>query len=551
MAHSTPPPPRWPLVLILLISLGYRALSSDTFDDRAQVTAVDLVVELPKGRSPDSSDGFTVLRDGQALPVVAVDGDEPWSLVLYFDRQLTAAGGVAWAADLLSAQAESLTALGPVEVVVADATADLTGTTTRDPDLLRRTLAALTLEPPTRHLVADLRGEFLAALAAGKADPSLAPAVAAEEGRLVRERQDLLLSALLSRHGSSGRRAVLLVSDGFDLEPASFYRLHWQAMTDLDWSDRQEVFARTLAAYGWIVAPLVRPEPEPPERRWGPLRSIEVRIDRNWNPAKARAFVELGDARRGQGLWEDAADAYRQAVYHFYGQPKLATEEAAAEVALGEVLQRAGKVEEAQRAFRQAVRKDPSLAGRFPELAARLIDPLPALEELATTTLGRLVRAPGALEAALDSLGRRVRLTYQVSGFPDGRLHAIEVESTTKVESVRWSRWGTPPRVAEGWLRDLLSGGGRRGGLTLTPTGDGSLTLRFQGEPPAGSQRLRLSLAHETRDGQLDVLGHRWVEIEDVASWSFEIAPAANSIAFAVIAEDFASGWRGEAVRAI
>lgn len=574
----------------------------DRFAGREEVTAVDLVVEvmrtvgpsagapLPGGLGPDD---FTVLFDGQPLPVVAVEppraGDnpsEPWTLVLYFDLGLSTSADVRWAAEALAQRAAALTALGSVEVVVTDPGPRRVLAASRDPQRVQEAVAGVAQRFRGRDELVALRREFLGALDDPEIDAGpvrVAQVAAAAEADIVRRHLDDLVTWLAADTGVSSRRALLLVSRGFDLDPRAFYLSHLPAaakaeaetgaaLVDLAPAPAADDAARTLAAYGWIAICLA---PEPVEEKWHGRRRLQARIDRNFNLEKAAAYDQLGLALRAQGKLADAREAFEDAIHHYNDYPATRPKQAEAVVHLGETLALEGRHDEAEEAFRSALELDPTLAGRFPALGATLADPGAALAALATATAGRLVREDEALAAALTSLDRRVRLTYQVPGLPDGGLHAVEAHIKKvgwRAEAPPWARSSTPETVAEARLRRLLAGdlaGDLAGGdlrlgarFVLAPavsvSGDrqGTVHLRLElppGGAPADPARpilLRVSVAtggpdatpethHQRLPPQALTGGEGWTFSTDVT-----LAPGRTAIA--VVVEDLLSRKWGE-----
>ena len=193
-------------------------------------------------------------------------------------------------------------------------------------------------------------------------------------------------------------------------------------------------------------------------------------MDGNWNPKMAAAYDQLGLALRTQGKLADAEDAFRSAIHNYYDYPKTRKEQADAVVHLGETLDLEGKQDDAEEAYAWALELDPTLTSRFPSLGARLADPLAPLTALAKATTGRLVRSDDALAEAFTSLDRRVRLTYQVPGPPDGRLHAVGVHLKRvgwRADAPAWARSSTPQAMAALRLRRLLAGEASAGTLRL------------------------------------------------------------------------------------
>ncbi len=591
-----------------------------------RVTAVDLLVGFETGKdgrplAPPANlrlSELSVRLGGRAVPLVGLEpadgaGAEPWRLAVYFDLPLASSRTVRWAASVLAERAAELVELGAVEVVVADPEPGVVLAAGRDAELLDQALSGIFVRGRGEDRLVRRREEFL--LAEGDPagpPPETARQAAVAEQRLVRERQDELASWLIEQTGNdTPRRALLLVSDGFDLAPESFYGgagadsggaegggsdgvgaggaatggVGSPATVDL--TPDTETLARTLAAYGWVVAPLAPPEAVRGAKRfgvrWSPrphliasftLRTLAVWLDRNRNPKKAGALTELGLALEAQGELEEAEDAFRRAVYHYYDHPKTAGRQAAALVHLGRVLERRGESLEAREALRSAVAFDPTLAAAYPFTAAALTDPLAPLALLAAETAGRTVEDRPSLDDLLDSLAGRVRLTFQVSGPPDGELHELALELDRAVRPVypRWARSGTLPSVGALRLRRLLAGRAEEGPLpvevsclraTAERGGDsgrtGRLRLRLATAavpPPVGAAGARgsagsgLRLTWGTRGPATETAVHqRPLRPEELAAGSLELAlplPAGHVWVAAVVEEIATGAWGGE-----
>ncbi len=492
-----------------------------------RVTAFDLLVELTRARKPETSvaapadlalKDFTVLWDGVALPLVGLatgaDDPEPWRLVIYIDRVLSSNHTVRWAAMELAERARRLGEMGEVEIVVAEPEPRRALAPTRDSELIDGSLSGVFLAPAGTAELVSRREEFLIAYPDGPHDPvgiEIAGRAAGDERLLVRRQTDRLLRWIVDSEPPTSRRAVLLVGDGWDLDPGRFYAgpgaapAARPALSDLGRETR--ALAETLAAYGWIVAPLAPPAPPVGAGRFGAfvlpdvtfpwlfavkLRSLEVWLDGNRKPKKADALTELGHALRAGGRLDRAVDTYKRAIYHYYDHPKTAKRQAVALVALGETLELQEKTSAARAAFRTATVFDPALEARFPFAAARLLAPHRPLERLAEVTIGNVTADQDALDRLLASLAQRVRLTAQLPGTPDNTLHRLDVRldrPAFEQRSPTVARWGTPPAVAELRLRRLLDGEMTTGELDLTASLVGGLGA------PGGLPEVELQLA--------------------------------------------------------
>jgi tetratricopeptide (TPR) repeat protein len=485
-------------LLSTVLRSGAEAQPPPEVTEREEVTAIDLLVEVSarnragvSGPPPTdlAADDFEVSEDGRSLPIIAIElpGSrlltEPWHIVLYFDLALSSSHAVRWAASELADWAPELLTLGEVEIVVADPEPRRVLAPSRDPELLEQTLSGIFLEREGEDELVALREDFLVA---GGEEPPLpgserARSMILEERRVIRRQQDELLNLLVRTQPPTSRRALFLVSDGFDLRPEEFYRQHRfsaaeeeapepRSFTDL--ADEVALNARTISAYGWIVTSLAPPPPAvasgkglefgaTEEALLVRLKWVGARLDKNLNPKKARALNDLGVSLREQGRLEEAEEAFRGAIHHYYNHPKHSARQAEALVNLGETLDRMGRERDARQAYRRAVALDPGRASDYAFIGGHLDEPLAALRLLSQATSGPVVATSEELAEAVAGLGRRVRITFQVGGVPDGQLHDVAVGLQRfgyEVKAPRWVRLSTPPAVAALRLRRLLAG---------------------------------------------------------------------------------------------
>ncbi len=190
------------------------------------------------------------------------------------------------------------------------------------------------------------------------------------------------------------------------------------------------------------------------------LRLFGGRLEGRRKPKRAEAYLELGAALQDQGKLTEAEDALRQAIYHFAGDPKTAERQALTLARLGAVLDARDEAQEANAAWRLARRLDPEveIAGAGP--IAALLDARGPLDILASTTGGTVVRSAKTLAGALDGLHRRIWLSYQIAGAPDGDLHTLEARFRGSRDLIfpGWARSSTPESVSAARIRRLLAG---------------------------------------------------------------------------------------------
>jgi len=533
--------------LFLISSSTAEAQGSRVFDEERRVTALDVLVTfeagamrewvaggpVPKEMSPDD---FSILYDGEPSPVIAVDpSPSDWEIVVFFDAVLSSTVELRWAATVLAENAEQLTQLGTVTLIVADPEPVTRLAPTREADHLHAVLSQIAQTQRGVDELVALRGEVIAEFQREGSEltvETLAELVVGE-GQRARERLETLLLTVVERESASSRRALILAHGGFDIYPEIFYeplKKRRQGSVGQPVNDaRQPAFedgvdlvsatretARTLAAYGWVLFHL-----RPPEkvllkegkrigkfRLSGPgivydeannrtfFKFFGATFEEHRKPERAEAYLELGSALEGQGKLEEAEDALRQALYYFSRDPRTAESQAEALVRLAKVLDAQNKNQEATAALDHASRLDPNraIAAGY---APTLLEPQLPLKMLSRTTAGRVVRGAPALSDFLAELSRRVRLTYQVTGYPDGLLHTLKAQyhgpARRSLSHVGWARSATPEMVAAVRARRLLESG----------TNDGELQVEIGFQPEASGERdlrgqLRLSLETQT-----------------------------------------------------
>ena len=163
----------WVLV-VLALPAAAAPQGPPAVSETQRVTAFDLLVELRRPRERGKSveppadlalEELTVLWDGEPLPLVGMargDRDpEAWRLVIYIDRALASNHSIRWAAMELAERVDRLTALGEVEVVVADPEPRRALAPTRDPRLLDGALSGIFLAPADSADLIVRREEYL------------------------------------------------------------------------------------------------------------------------------------------------------------------------------------------------------------------------------------------------------------------------------------------------------------------------------------------------------------------------------------------------------
>jgi tetratricopeptide (TPR) repeat protein len=474
----------WILTLAWSLSAAVVAARQEApFEGEERVTAVDLLVKMA-GR-PRLGELEAVV-DGVSRPVVAVEppgSEEPWRVVLYFDTTLSDETQVRWAAEIFAQQLDRLRELGEVELVVADPEPRTVVSPEADAGAIEEALGRLALLPTAEDALVERRLKVLDELEEiGLADlpAGAGAAVVADETALVQERLDALLLALVERsRGAPPRRLVLLATGGFDLEP-DWLPSELPAPPS-PFPEAVELLCRTLAAYGWLAAPLLAPPPSGtiPGVRIGiwrfsspvaSLRSLPGLLllhatrEEDRDPELADAYLELAEARQRQGELDGAADAARQALVHYAEDPRTADRQSRTLVLLGQVYRDSGEEQKARNALRRAARRDPQALAGHPVLAALPAAPEAALGVLAGATGSSLIRSEQDLLGALAALDHWRVVTVQLPGLPDRELHEVEIRRTASgvvLDGPGWLRFGTPRSVADARSRSRGAGRGR------------------------------------------------------------------------------------------
>jgi VWFA-related protein len=229
----------------------------------------------------------------QPLPVMV---QKRWRIVIFLQQSLSSTHGLRESVKALVPRAAELVALGEVEIAGDGGKAPhVIAPPTADAAVLRSTLQSLAANVTAMEQIVRIRRDFLndaadksragpddprklgggkraeqpmrgASLGGGptrggqpseRTDAGLTVATARMEALVLRLRQDALLG-FLSRYADSGRsRAVLLVGDGYDIEPMRFYDTvsvsEASDVRGLNGGPRQREIAETLAAAGWTA----------------------------------------------------------------------------------------------------------------------------------------------------------------------------------------------------------------------------------------------------------------------------------------------------------
>lgn len=228
--------------------------------DTALVDAVSLrraafALEPPPGLSPSPATA-TLSVDGSPATVVSAAPVDTWRVTLWFDAPLVSGPGLTAAARMLASRAESLTRLGPVEVVLADPLDEVFLEATRDPEQLREALQILPGEAISTAQIESMRADWDDI--GGEAEEAFDAAL--EEAELVAQLEEQVVARAAAATDREPRLLVL-VRDGLDLDPwrrygASLEQAGPDTPTPQVLAERHEEIARLLPAAGWTVVSL-------------------------------------------------------------------------------------------------------------------------------------------------------------------------------------------------------------------------------------------------------------------------------------------------------
>lgn len=541
---------------------------SETFYGSSQVTAVDLVVEVrdAEGRVPAdlSPADFEVLEDGVAMPVVGVElqlggtagggsaGRTPspaaagaavapgvrtsewtWHTVIWVDQVLSSSRSIRRGLEALAAQAGRLTELGTVELIAANPEPAVLLPPTRSARLVEQTLLAAARDLGGRDAIRQVRRRFQQYLLStsgdngrnqGSAVAEIGPTFeraqvdrlniirdAVREERILLENQQDRLLAWAGAQLATGPRAVVLINDGYDIDPRDYYL--GGLNTD----------SRLFSEYGGTL-----------QEDATALRLLDVA-----KTLAASNWVAINVALGG----DTAAGSYGAEVD---GRGRVG-------MMLSENNQRG----------------DTPTA--LPErLVFRPLDPLVALAE---KTGGEVVTGRGKIPDALVRLGERVRLTYQVERLPDGRVHDVRVRAKRPgltVKAPEFSGSPAPEASASAKARRLLVDGAERGDLPLVAAvapGDGDRAtvqarldlsaLEIPAGAPPTSLRVTLgaSFAAGERGERAPFVRHEVVPAQRLGGldyWTYTVPVTLPDDVerMSVVIEDLATGSWGGAVAA-
>lgn len=534
-------------LLIAFVAVTAAAQEAVHTEPPVFITAIELMAEVKDadGKLPLDlkAEELTVIEDGVERKVIGVEyldaqpgtsgaptsslpwlgAKNEWQVVVYFDALFSSTMNMRKISESLAERADELAAMGPVEIVVGDPKPWVALESTRDVEKIRAGLKKAVskgakdfLTVHRRRFIMDNdnqtgtpRRNTRPTTSQLQVDPEWKeinqPMMRLEQVRpyimqeldMVRSFQRNLLD-WTARYPRNRQRALMLISGGFEYDPAAYYFSFAQGSKDAQKAreefSQQEIgnqvarMARTLAASSWTM--------------------ISV------------------DAPTGAGdQWID--DGGRSGI---------------------------GRI--------RNLRTDDRGPG-MTFTGTRTRDPL---LEFADATGGSVVQRQ-QLGEAIAGLGQRVKITYQVSRPPDGKVRPVAVRTTRpglNIRTLKWSSEATPDDVAAARVVAILRDGQPTGELPTKvnvqwgPATDGprkgqividSSLAPMAAAAPAKNAAFRVTiLARE--EGQQPMLIHRIVNDYDASNGTFRytapITAPANKLELIVAVEELATGvWGG------
>lgn len=277
---------------LLLVLFAATALGAQ---ETLNVTAIEVVAEVQdkSGNAPRglTAADFVVLEDGVERTIVGVDylavprtaapvavpqpatpepapaaeaKEAPWQFVVYFESELSSSAGRRQVAQAIAREAEYLVKIGTVDVIFASPTPVALIRNSRDPKAIGEALKKVMNHRGTNQLLTNRR-QFRDWLLGGSSNlrwEDVRPYLQEDEQLVIRFRRNL--RHWLSGYGKRTPRMAIVVTDGFDLDPAEYYVASFRAAAakseirsvanDTSLGAITHGLAKELAAASWIVS---------------------------------------------------------------------------------------------------------------------------------------------------------------------------------------------------------------------------------------------------------------------------------------------------------
>jgi hypothetical protein len=310
-------------LLLFLLAGHLAAQPPETFEGSIEVREIGVVVEPPEEKPLSSvrPEDILVFEDGEPRPVFKAEplrpssDSSPWSLVLYFDRELARPQTIHDAALVLSRQARRLTDLGAVEIVMANPDPDVRLTSTRD-----------------ARSLSNILGEIAAQARKDVRPTQTETRPVAPDPDVLRRQLDRLL-VFLGGRPDTGARALFFVADSFVPLPGEAAFLKEDAGAPVPPGTLAAVLrdsSRLLAAHGWVTfaGPLRDSSAEHERRQMGDMERIRVMAGGSKHTAGTPPVIQMPPPDRGARGDERVADVFSRpdsAAWMALSQPTAGT----------------------------------------------------------------------------------------------------------------------------------------------------------------------------------------------------------------------------------
>lgn len=458
--------------------------------------------------------------DGAQPPPTTATMENPWRVVVYVSTELAGRFVLQGLCRQTADNAARLTALGPVDLVLANPSPTLVNEAGRRPDDVANALNQLAKQTSGSTTVAAIRNAFTRDFKPGVGfdtaytiTQSSPQAVAARarasihrERTIIRGELDRMVAWLQSQPPAS-RGLLLWVTGGFDLNPSDFYiplvsqidpymaakmRTDYAALS-LEADVRQIV--EVALAYGWTVMPV--------------------------------------NATRSTFAYGADVDGTGKSQHH---------------MGVG-----AGSVAAQQSDFQQ-------VAPNYP------------LQIMASATGGEMIASPDQFGPALDLISGAYHVTYQADRPADGRLHRLEIRCTrpgVRLRGRHYAASGSLRGVSSTRARRILDGEDIAGGLDISAAvvnvsrssrkyheGDLRVTAALGGLRATLSQldlgEVRITLVVDVGRAS-PFISHQefpveWDEVQNIWEYSSGFRWPRNAHRVAVVVEELVTSTWGSAV---
>lgn len=497
--------------------LDLRAEEIEVYEDEQPAVVLELIPGLgPSGiaQSSQAADQSADTEESEGL-------SRPWRVVVYVSTELAGRFVLPALCRSTAAQAPRLTALGPVDIVLADPSPHFVARAGDDPEALTEALEQLASEASGVTSVEKIRRSFLQDFKPGvgfnqsytitQSSPATfaarARAAVQRERTIIRHELDRLVMWMQSQPPTT-KGLLIWLTGGFDINPSDFY------------------------------IPLVE--------QLDPFLARTLRSDHQTSSLQPEV-VEIVEAALAFGWTVLPLNSSRLSFAH------------------GAEYEGTGK---AQHLGGVGANSIAAQGGEFRQVA-----PNYPLQMVARGTGGEFVASEANLENALGRARSAYQLTYQTERPADGELHRLEMKCTrpgVRLRGRQYATSGSLRAVAVTRGRQYLAGDHVSGGLDMSATlrnitrskrGEGSGDLRVTADltqlrtvlSAVDLGRIRVTIVVEVEDGKPFVhhqeLGLDWEQVKTYWTFGAPLKWPKDATRLAVVVEELVSStWAVSAV---